>query len=158
MQTLFEWDYRGKNKNQIDEIIKYNLEAFAPEFNGHEFTEKVTKGVLENLEEIDGYITKYAPEWPIDQITTTDRNILRVGIYELIYDPDIPSKVAINEAIELGKTFGGESSGKFINGVLGSIYKDTGEKFKTEDKGLSEEPTPAEEKESGSAETEEKKE
>ena len=77
-----------------------------------------------NLKEINSLITKYAPQWPLEQITIVDRNVLRLGIYELKYDPDIPPKVAINEAIELAKTFGGESSGKFVNGVLGSIFKD----------------------------------
>ncbi|MBU1148677.1 transcription antitermination factor NusB, partial [Patescibacteria group bacterium] len=75
-------------------------------------------------QEIDQLITKYAPEWPLDQITTVDRNVLRIGVYELKFDDDIPPKVAINEAIELAKTFGGESSGKFVNGVLGAIFKD----------------------------------
>lgn len=134
LQTLFEWDFKGKEKKEIDEIIKYNFKAFAPEYNDHSFTEKVVKGVVDNLEEIDGHIRKYAPQWPIDQITNTDRNILRVGIFELMLDPDIPAKVAINEAIEIGKTFGGESSGNFINGVLGSIFSDVGPVDKTEDK------------------------
>ncbi len=142
MQTLFEWDYQGRKNEQIDEIINYNFKAFAPEFEDHSFTEKIVKGVLKHQKEIDGYITKFAPEWPLDQITNTDRNILRIGVYELVFDPDIPSKVAINEAIEIGKKFGGESSGKFINGVLGSIYKSVGEQSKTEDKENQPEPKP----------------
>jgi len=81
-------------------------------------------GILENVAVINQMIEKYAPEWPLEQITTVDRNALRIGIYELKFNNDIPPKVAINEAIELAKNFGGESSGKFINGVLGSIYKD----------------------------------
>ena len=83
----------------------------------------IVKGVANNLSEIDKTITKYAPEWPLEQITNIDRNVLRIGVYEIAYDPEIPEKVAINEAIELAKTFGGESSGKFVNGVLGSVYK-----------------------------------
>ena len=79
---------------------------------------------MKHLSQIDIYISKYATEWPLEQITIVDRNILRIGVYELVYDKDIPSKVAINEAIEIAKTFGGESSGKFVNGVLGAIYKD----------------------------------
>ena len=134
MQTLFEWDFRGKQLEQIDEIISYNFKSFAPEFNDHTFTEKIVKGVLKNMAEIDGYITKFAPEWPIDQITNVDRNILRVGVYELIFDPDVPAKVAINEAIEIAKTFGGEASGRFVNGVLGSLFKEIGAPDKTEDK------------------------
>lgn len=134
MQTLFEWDFKGKKPEQIDEIIRYNFKSFAPEFNDHTFTEKIVKGVLKNIDEIDRYITKFAPEWPIDQITNVDRNILRVGVYELIFDPDVPAKVAINEAIEIAKTFGGEASGRFVNGVLGSLFKDVGAPDKTEDK------------------------
>ena len=83
---------------------------------------------MEHSEEIDKLITKFAPEWPLDQITIVDRNVLRLGTYELRFEESIPAKVAINEAIELAKTFGGESSGKFVNGVLGAIYKDMGEK------------------------------
>ncbi|MBT4722418.1 transcription antitermination factor NusB [Candidatus Falkowbacteria bacterium] len=134
MQSLFEWDYKGKDTEMIDEIVKYCFGSFAPEYGDHSFSEKLVKGVMSNLRKIDAIITKYAPEWPIEQITTVDRNILRIGIYELKFDPDIPSKVAINEAIEIAKTFGGESSGKFVNGVLGSIFKDLGETAKTEDK------------------------
>ena len=77
-----------------------------------------------NLEEIDKIIEKTAPEWPIDQITIVDRNILRIGIFELMYSKQVPPKVAINEAVELGKTFGGSSSGKFVNGVLGTLYRE----------------------------------
>ncbi|MBT5338136.1 transcription antitermination factor NusB [Candidatus Falkowbacteria bacterium] len=134
LQTLFEWDFKGQEKKLLDEIIQYNYKAFAPEFNDHSFTDKIIKGVTGNQKSIDGYIAKYAPEWPLDQITNVDRNILRIGIYELVMDPDIPAKVAINEAIETAKAFGGESSGKFVNGVLGSIYNDLGPMDKTEDK------------------------
>jgi N utilization substance protein B len=134
MQTLFEWDFKGKKAEQIDEIINYNFKSFAPEFSDHSFTEKIVKGVLKNLEEIDQYISKFAPEWPIDQITNVDRNILRVGVHELIFDPHVPAKVAINEAIEIAKTFGGEASGRFVNGVLGSLFKAVGAPDKTEDK------------------------
>jgi transcription antitermination protein NusB len=134
MQSLFEWDYKGQRTASIDGIIKYGFDSFAPGHSDPGFSEKLVKGVLKNIKTIDKIITKYAPEWPIEQITTVDRNILRIGIFELKFDLDIPSKVAINEAIEIAKTFGGESSGKFVNGVLGSIYKDLGEVLKTEDK------------------------
>jgi N utilization substance protein B len=134
LQTLFEWDFKGKNKKEIDEIVQYNYKAFAPEFHDHSFTDKIVAGVVEHLTEIDKFIKDFAPEWPIEQITLVDRNILRLGVFELIFDPDIPSKVAINEAIEIAKTFGGESSGRFVNGVLGSIYKKIGPTDKTEDK------------------------
>lgn len=134
MQSLFEWDFNKRPVKDLPKIIDYNFKEFAPKFTDHSFTEKIVNGVIKNQKKIDEYIKKYAPEWPLDQITTVDRNILRIGIYELVFDKDIPSKVAINEAIEIAKTFGGESSGKFVNGVLGSIYKDIGNVFKTEDK------------------------
>ena len=134
LQTLFEWDFKGKNKKEIDEIVQYNYKAFAPEFHDHSFTDKIVAGVVEHLTEIDKFIKDFAPEWPIEQITLVDSNILRLGVFELIFDPDIPSKVEINEAIEIAKTFGGESSGRFVNGVLGSIYKKIGPTDKTEDK------------------------
>ncbi len=124
MQTLYLWDFNGQQEENLDKIIKKNLHEFAPGFDDEGFTKKTIEGVLKNLPEIDGYITKYAPEWPLEQITIVDRNILRLGIYEMIYNKDIPERVAINEAIEVAKTYGGDSSGKFINGVLGAIYKD----------------------------------
>jgi len=131
MQSLFMWDFNGKKEADIKEIIKGNFSNFAPSFNDNGFVEKLIKGVMKNLSEIDKHIIKYATEWPLDQITITDRNILRIGVYELVFSEDIPPKVAINEAIEIAKTFGGESSGKFVNGVLGAIYKDRPELEKT---------------------------
>ena len=130
LQTLYQWDFNGKSGIDPDSLLEANTEQFAPNFSDKEFTESLVKGVQKNITKIDETIEKYAPEWPLEQITVVDRNVLRIGIYELIYDQDIPSKVAINEAIELAKTFGGESSGKFINGVLGAIYKDRGDKPK----------------------------
>jgi len=130
LQTLYQWDFNGQPDQEIEAIIKSNLEEFAPHFDDKGFIENLINGVIENKSEIDQLITEFAPEWPIEQITMVDRNVLRMGIYELKYDKDIPEKVAINEAIELAKTFGGESSGKFVNGVLGSIYKQMLEKQK----------------------------
>ena len=124
MQTLFCWDFNDKRENDLGRLIEQNFKQFAPKFNDHGFVKSIIKGVVEHAAEIDKYITKYATEWPLDQITIVDRNILRIGVYELVFDKDIPAKVAINEAIEIAKTFGGESSGKFVNGVLGAIYKD----------------------------------
>jgi N utilization substance protein B len=131
LQTLFEWDFHGMPTGKLDDILEYNFKEFAPDFDDQGFTKNILYGVIEHLAEIDDLIVKYAPEWPLDQITGVDRNVLRLGIFELKYTPDIPPKVAINESIELAKSFGGDSSGKFINGVLGSIYKvmqDKGEK------------------------------
>ncbi|RJQ31576.1 transcription antitermination factor NusB [Candidatus Parcubacteria bacterium] len=123
LQSLYQWDFNGKKDNELDILIKKNLKEFAPEFDDKGFAKNLCQGLLLRLAEIDKLIIEFAPEWPIEQITIVDRNALRMGIYEMLYDQDIPAKVAINEAIELAKTFGGESSGKFVNGVLGSIYK-----------------------------------
>lgn len=124
MQSLFQWDFESKKEDNLDKILESVFDNFAPEFNDHGFAQDIIKGVMKNLKEIDRYITKYATEWPLDQITIVDRNILRIGVYELIFNEEIPAKVAINEAIEIAKTFGSDSSGKFVNGVLGAIYKD----------------------------------
>jgi N utilization substance protein B len=124
MQTLYEWDFNGQKQLDLIQAAKANIEKFAPDFDDSGFTFQLVTGIREHLSGINNVITKYAPEWPLQQITVIDRNILRIGVFELLYSPDIPPKVAINEAIELAKTFGGESSGKFVNGVLGAIFKD----------------------------------
>jgi len=123
MQTLFLWDFYDKKEENMDEIIKGIFLNFAPKFNDNDFVKNIVYGVKKNLKEIDKNIIKHATEWPLEQITIIDRNILRIGIYELLFNDDIPSKVAINEAIEIAKTFGSNASGKFINGVLGAVYK-----------------------------------
>ncbi|OGY47642.1 MAG: transcription antitermination factor NusB [Candidatus Buchananbacteria bacterium RIFCSPHIGHO2_02_FULL_45_11b] len=128
LQSLYQWDFNGRQENDLPNIVGRNLKEFAPQFDDKGFIEQLVLGVIKNQPEIDGLIAKYAPEWPLEQITIVDRNVLRIGIQELKFDPEIPEKVAINEAIELAKTFGGESSGKFVNGVLGTIYKELGDK------------------------------
>ena len=132
MQSLFEWDFQGCQDEKSDEIIERNIEEFASGIEESGFVEALVKGTLKNRKNIDELIEKCAPEWPISQITAVDRNILRLGIYELIHGnyEEVPPKVAINEAIELAKTFGGESSARFINGVLGTIYREMGEPMK----------------------------
>lgn len=122
MQTLYEWDFNGK-KEDLHQLEKQNLEQLAPGLEDPTFLLSLLAGVESHLDEIDTTIAETAPEWPLDQITVIDRNILRLGIYELLFAKEVPPKVAINEAVELGKTFGGESSGKFVNGVLGTLYK-----------------------------------
>ena len=124
LQTLYQWDFNGQEKSGIEQTVKTNLDNFAPQFDDKGFIKNLVTGVINNQKNIDDLIIKYAPEWPLDQITMVDRNVLRIGIQEMKYDDDIPEKVAINEAIELAKTLGGESSGKFVNGVLGTIYKE----------------------------------
>src|SRR5512133_1923835 len=124
LQALYEWDFHRSESKDATEILKRDIEEFAPDLEEKEFAEKIVGGVMEHHEEIDGMITTFAPDWPLAKITTVDRNVLRIGTFELTYTHEIPSKVAINEAIELAKTFGGESSGKFVNGVLGAVYRD----------------------------------
>lgn len=124
VQTLFEFDFQEQGVAGVDEILRYNFQEFAPDFNDDGFAEELVKGVLEHKEEIDTYIQKYATEWPLEQITGIDRNILRLGIFEMIFHAQIPARVAINEAIEIAKAYGGAASSKFVNGVLGALYKD----------------------------------
>lgn len=128
LQSITEWDFHKsvlKSNLDIKIISKRNLQEFAPKkFEGAEFSKILVKGVMDNFKKIDTYIKKYAPQWPVQQITLIDRNILRIGIFELVFFKETPPKVAINESIEIAKTFGGITSSKFINGVLGAIYED----------------------------------
>ncbi len=126
MQSLYEWDFRQSGPS-VKDITERNLKEGTAEIDkkDKEFIFVLIDGVLKNLKEIDEIIKVAAPEWPINQIAAVDRTILRLGIFELLYLKEIPPKVAINEAIELGKAFGGENSGKFVNGVLGTIYRNS---------------------------------
>ena len=134
LQTLYEWDFNeGKNKN-VAELLERNTEEFGPGIENDLFVKELINGVLKNKEKIGEIIVKTAPEWPLEQINLIDRNVLRIGIFELLFGKreEVPPKVAINEAIELAKSFGGETSGKFVNGVLGTIYRAIGEPGKEE--------------------------
>mgnify|MGYP001566814774 CR=1 FL=1 len=124
MQVLYEWDFRGKENVRLPEVVALVREEFAPAFDDGGYVEKQVETIVGRLPEIDALINEFTPNWNVDTMTAIDRNILRLGAYELRFDEAIPSKVAINEAIELGKTFGGEASGKFVNGVLGAVLKD----------------------------------
>lgn len=163
LQTLFELDFNGivgedrsdlisdgidsgaktASAGQIEENVKIknikavlirNVEEFAPGMGDFSFMLELLDNILKKRKDINIIIEKAAPEWPIDKISIVDRNILRIGLYELLFSDrkEVPAKVAINEAIELAKTFGGESSGRFINGVLGAVYKEMGEPGKDE--------------------------
>lgn len=132
MQSLYEWDFNERARPLLG-ITEYNVKQFAPGLEDPAFIFDLIQGVEKHMAEIDKIIGETAPEWPIDQITVVDRNILRLGIYELLFAKEVPPKVAINEAVELGKAFGGESSGKFINGVLGTLYKNLPESEKEKD-------------------------
>lgn len=122
MQSLFEWEFR--DQQNLDQIVERNIGEFSKDVS-HEYVWKVMRGVVEHLDEINNLIVEAAPEWPLEQVARVDKNVLRVAIYEMLFDPeqDVPPRVSINEAIEVGKTFGSESSSKFINGVLGYIYR-----------------------------------
>lgn len=115
--------------SEVPFVIKRDVEEFAPGVSDLSFMEELAQGVISKKPEIDLIITKAAPDWPLEKISVVDRNVLRIGLYELLFSDksEVPAKVAINEAIELAKSFGGENSGKFVNGVLGSIYKEMGE-------------------------------
>jgi N utilization substance protein B len=134
LQSLFEWDFNSKNTEEALIIFNRDVLEFAPGMGDFSFMEGLIKGVLEKQKDIDLIIEKAAPDWPIDKISVMDRNILRIGLYELLFSErsQVPPKVAINEAIELSKTFGGETSSKFVNGVLGAVYKELGEPGKEE--------------------------
>jgi N utilization substance protein B len=129
LQTLFEWDFNGQKNPDIKEALDLNIKEFAPGLEDSTFISTLVETVIKKIKIIDEIITKAAPEWPIEKISAVDRNILRMGLTELLFGDraEVPPKVAINEAIELAKTFGGENSGKFVNGVLGAVYKEMGE-------------------------------
>lgn len=134
LQTLFEWDLNDMDKKGTATVLERNVEEFAPNKADNPFIEKLLDGVIGKQPELDQVIAKAAPEWPIDRISPVDRNILRLGLYELLFADrkEVPAKVAINEAIELAKQFGGENSSRFVNGVLGAVYKEIGEPGKDE--------------------------
>ena len=126
LQSLYEWDFNKDKKTGLKKILEKNIKEFGSGIEEKDFINKLANGVLKHQPQIDKIIEKSAPEWPIDQITIVDRNVLRMGIFELLFGnkEEVPPKVAINEAIELAKNYGGESSGRFINGVLGTIYRE----------------------------------
>jgi len=129
LQSLFEWDSRGQHDETASEIIIRNAKEFAPGMGDVTFISDLMKGILAKKDDLKQIIEKAAPDWPIDKISPVDRNVLRLGLYELLFSDrsEVPAKVAINEAIELAKTYGGETSGRFVNGVLGAVYKELGE-------------------------------
>ena len=125
LQTLYEWDFYKQEKD-VTAILERNLEEFVPGIDEPDFAWRILKGVIEHLAEIDEILTKAAPDWPVDKIAVMDRNILRIGLYELLFADhnEVPPRVAINEAIELAKNYGGPNTSRFVNGVLGTIYRE----------------------------------
>jgi N utilization substance protein B len=141
LQTLFEWDFlvsaregRGFTFEEVKDIAVRNLKEFAPGLEDDAFVFSLTEEILKKQKVIDEIIEKAAPDWPLSKISIVDRNILRIGLTELLFGDrtQVPPKVAINEAIELAKTYGGDNSSKFVNGVLGAVYKEIGEPGKEE--------------------------
>ena len=129
LQTLYEWDFRKFPRDRATMLLKRNIEEFASGLTDAAFLGELLSNILSKQKDLDSIIEKAAPDWPLDRIGAVDRNVLRLGLFELLFadKTEVPAKVAINEAIELAKTFGGENSGKFVNGVLGSVYKEIGE-------------------------------
>ena len=134
LQTLFEWDFRSLSLDFARDALRRNVSEFAPAAGDLPFMEALLAGAIGRKTDLDLVITKAAPEWPLERIAPVDRNVLRLGLYELLFADRgaVPAKVAINEAIELAKSFGGENSGRFVNGVLGAVYKELGEPGKDE--------------------------
>lgn len=134
LQTLFEWDTTHASEKDAVAILARNVAEFGGDDVDQPFMDRLLLGTLAKKTDIDLIIEKAAPEWSLERIAPIDRNILRLGLYELLFADrtQVPAKVAINEAIELAKTFGGDSSGRFVNGVLGAVYKELGEPGKDE--------------------------
>jgi len=134
VQSLFETDFNNQSEEAALDILRRNEQEFAPGMGDFSFSESLMKNVIKKKPDLDKIIIKAAPDWPLEKISIVDRNILRLGLYELIFanHTEVPPKVAINEAIELAKTYGGDTSSKFVNGVLGAVYKEMGEPGKNE--------------------------
>ncbi len=131
LQTLYEFEFRRDSADalaNIDEILARNLERYSDTIDDKTFVEQLVHGVLKSAAKLDATIQPIAPDWPLDQIARIDRTILRMALYELLDMGDqVPPKVAINEAVELAKAFGSDNSSKFVNGVLGTVYREIGE-------------------------------
>ncbi len=126
LQTLYEQDFRheaGDVDFNLDEVLARNIARYQDMVDDKQFIERLVRGVVEHEKAFDEQLGPIAPEWPIDQIARMDRVVLRIGLYELQFEKDVPPKVVINEAVELAKAFGGDNSSKFINGVLGTALR-----------------------------------
>ncbi len=127
LQTLYEFEFRIESEDKtvdVDEVLSRNLERYEAAIDDTDFVGTLVKGVLKEQKSLDEKIQPIAPDWPIEQIARVDRNILRIGVYELLHQAKkVPPKVAINEAVELAKAFGSDNSSKFVNGVLGTAYR-----------------------------------
>lgn len=130
LQTLYEEEFRleaGDQKFDLDEVLNRNVARYQEMVDDTDFIRNLVYGVSKNALKLDKKLQPIAPEWPIDQIARMDRIVLRIGLYELENESDVPPKVVINEAVELAKAFGGENSSKFVNGVLGTVLRENEE-------------------------------
>jgi len=136
LQTLYEWDFNNFKGTDVKDIFKRNLDNLGQDLEDIEYPTTLLNGILKHWEELNKLIESGAPEWPMEQINIIDRNVLRIGIFELIFQDakEVPPKVAINESVELAKNFGGDSSRRFVNGVLGTIYRQMEETLHKTDK------------------------
>ena len=127
LQTLYEYEFRSQSEDKnvdLADIIARNMERYEDTIGDKQFVQDLLNGIVEKQVELDTKLQPMAPEWPISQISRIDRNVLRMGLFELLYMQEtVPPKVAINEAVELAKAFGSDNSSKFINGVLGTAFK-----------------------------------
>ncbi len=125
LQTLYEYEFRsGESTTDVAEILERNVSRYEDAIDDKAFVQDLIDGVIAKIPELDAALQPIAPGWPIDQIARIDRNVLRIGLFELLHRADtVPPKVAINEAVELAKAFGSDNSSKFINGVLGTALK-----------------------------------
>lgn len=127
LQSLYEHDFREAEKPKLADITKRNLEQYHQVIDDTDFVYDLVNGVHKHQKKLDGIIGPAAPDWPVEQIARIDKILLRLGVYELVVKKDVPPKVVINEAVELAKSFGGENSSKFVNGVLGTVYRESTE-------------------------------
>lgn len=125
MQTLYQWDFRGRPSSALPAIVDGLLLEFGTGLEEHDaYIREGVEKIVDHIDEIDATIKTFASNWPMTQMSLVDRNILRIGVYEIKFNDAIPGRVAINEAIEIAKSYGGQSSGKFVNGILGAVYND----------------------------------
>ncbi len=127
LQSLYEWDFFNREAGKLKKITEKNITQFGVGIEETSFIWFLVNGVADKITQLDNIIQIAAPEWPLKQVALVDRNVLRLGLFELLFSKqeEVPPKVAINEAIELAKSFGGESSGRFVNGVMGTIFRET---------------------------------
>lgn len=157
LQTLYEQDFRREANDEsfsLEEVLSRNISRYKEMVDDKSFVEELVRGVADNEKALDAELQPIAPEWPIDQIARMDRVVLRMGLYELTHQEDVPPKVVINEAVELAKAFGGENSSKFVNGVLGTVMRQRDPQAAADAAGK-DEPKPAEEAEDTPAKKEE---